>query len=88
MEIGGRNYIYSQNTGSFEKNVQTLERRTSSDFKTPRSLLKNTWLRLVFSTLLRVWKSEEVLLLVFELLLHASALKLQLEHHLTALFSP
>ena len=80
--------ISSQNTGSFEKNVQTLERRTSSDFKTPRSLLKNTRLRLVFSTLLRVWKSEEVLLLVFELLPHASALKLQLEHYLTALFSP
>ena len=29
--------IFLQNTGLFEKNVQTLIRRTSSDFKTPRS---------------------------------------------------
>ena len=42
--------ISSQNTGSFEKNVQTLERRTSSDFKTPRSLLKNTRLRIFDSS--------------------------------------
>ena len=65
MEIGGRDYI---NTGSFKKYIQTLVRRTSSDFKTPQSSLKNTRLRLVFSTPLGVWKSEKVLLLlVFEL---------------------
>ena len=49
--------IFSQNIGSFEKHVQTLVRRTSSDFKTPRCLV---------STPLGVWKLEEVLL-VFEL---------------------
>ena len=77
LEIGGRNYvnlaifslIFSQNTGSFKKYIQTLVRRTSSDFKTPQSSFKNTRLRLAFSTPLGVWKSEEVLLLVFELLL-------------------
>ena len=74
MEIGGRNLaifslIFSQNTGSFKKYVRTLVRRTSSDFKTPQSSFKNTRLRLAFSTPLGVWKSEEVLLLVFELLL-------------------
>ena len=49
--------------GSFKKYIQTLVRKTSSDFKTPQSSLKNTRLRLVFSTPLGVWKSEEVLLL-------------------------
>ena len=43
----------------FEKYVQMFLSRTSSDFKTPKS----------FSTSLGVWKSEKVLLLVFELLL-------------------
>ena len=51
MEIGGRDYI---NIGSFKKYIQTLVRRTSSDFKTPQSSLKNTQLRLVFSTPLGV----------------------------------
>ena len=58
METEERNYvnkasfsfIFSQNTGSFQKYVLTLIRRTSSDFKTLRSSLKNTRLRLVFST--------------------------------------
>ena len=52
--IGGTDYI---NTGSFKKYSQysqTLVRRTSSDFKTPQSSLKNTRLRLVFSTPLGV----------------------------------
>ena len=61
--------IFLQNTGLLEKHVQTLVKRTSSsDFKTHRNSLKNTRLRLVFSTSLGVWKSKEVLLLVFELL--------------------
>ena len=48
LEIGGRNYInkanfvldFLTNSGSFEKYVKTLVRRTSSNFKTPRSSLK------------------------------------------------
>ena len=60
--------IFSQNTGSFKKYIQTLV-RSSSDFKTPQSSLKNIRLRLVFSNPLDVWKWEEVLPLVFELLL-------------------
>ena len=51
LKIGGRIYsihkfrpavrfIFSQNTGSFEKYVHKIVRRTSSDFKTPQSLLK------------------------------------------------
>ena len=39
MEIGGRDYI---NTGSFKKYIQTLVRRTSSDFKTPQNTLLRT----------------------------------------------
>ena len=58
--FGGRNHrrafslIFSQNTGSFEKYVEKLVRRTSSDFKTPRSSLDtcSTRLRLVFAVIL------------------------------------
>ena len=50
--------IFSQNIGSFEKYVQALVRRTSSDFKTPQSSLKNTRLRVAFSIPLGVWKGD------------------------------
>ena len=60
--------IFSQNTGLYEKYVQTLVTRTFSHFKTPRSSLQNTRPHLVFSTPLDIWESEEVVLLVFELL--------------------
>ena len=40
--------------GNSYKKINTVERRTSSDFKNPRSSLKNTRLRLVFSTPLGV----------------------------------
>ena len=59
-----------------KKYIQTLVRRNSSDFKTLQSSLKNTRLRLVFSTPLGVWKSEEVLPLVFELFEGISADKM------------
>ena len=52
----------------------TLIRRASSDFKAPRSSLKNTWLRRVFTTPVGGWKSKEVLQLVFELLLTTNLL--------------
>ena len=54
--IGGRDYI---NTGSFKKYIQTLVRRTSSDFKTSQSSLKNTRLRLVFFNSSRCLKIGE-----------------------------
>ena len=57
--------IFSQNTDLCEKYVQTLVRRTSSDFKTLRSSLKYS----ASPCALNVWKSEEVPLTVIELLL-------------------
>ena len=54
--------IFLRNTALFEKYVQIFVSRTSFDFKTPR-------LCHAISTLHGVWKSEEVLLLVFEVLL-------------------
>ena len=57
--------VCSQNTGSFVKHVLTVLvlKWTSSDFKTPRNLVKSTRLLLAFSIPLGVWKLEEFLIL-------------------------
>ena len=49
-----------QNTNEFEKSVQTLIRKTSSNFKKSRMLLKNPRICLLFSIHLGVLKLEEV----------------------------
>ena len=69
MEIGGRNYIRPA-FPSFSRKVLVRSNTRMEDFmrfKTPRRSLKI--LSFTSYLILGVWKSEEVLLLAFELLL-------------------
>ena len=45
----------------------TLESRVSSDIQTPRSCLKNSAVTSFFNSLLRVWISDETLLIVYDI---------------------